>query len=159
MRNGWISDAPFTLNGTNISECTSYVYLLRQRSKIRDAAAFAKESKMRKTADPMEEPLGYSGTRSEQIEELLAPAQIVRRQKGVKVIKVNIKGFAAHFLILSHSWYDAFNVPGLLSQEIEASIHFGLRSTHYATINQQSIYRQYKRETFGVRGQFLELEA
>ncbi|KAK6742723.1 hypothetical protein RB195_010159 [Necator americanus] len=53
MRNGWISDAPFTLNGTNISECTSYVYLLRQRSKIRDAAAFAKESKMRKTADPM----------------------------------------------------------------------------------------------------------
>ncbi|KAK6744538.1 hypothetical protein RB195_011328 [Necator americanus] len=27
MRNGWVSDAPFTLNGTNISECTSYVYL------------------------------------------------------------------------------------------------------------------------------------
>ncbi|KAK6745816.1 hypothetical protein RB195_012124 [Necator americanus] len=29
MRNGWVSDAPFTLNGTNISECTSYVYLGR----------------------------------------------------------------------------------------------------------------------------------
>ncbi|KAK6764924.1 hypothetical protein RB195_025022 [Necator americanus] len=27
MRNGWVSDAPFTLNGTNISECSSYVYL------------------------------------------------------------------------------------------------------------------------------------
>ncbi|KAK6763756.1 hypothetical protein RB195_024186 [Necator americanus] len=27
MRNGWVSDAPLTLNGTNISECTSYVYL------------------------------------------------------------------------------------------------------------------------------------
>ncbi|KAK6756346.1 hypothetical protein RB195_014637 [Necator americanus] len=27
MRNGWVSDAPFTLSGTNISECTSYVYL------------------------------------------------------------------------------------------------------------------------------------
>ncbi|KAK6743543.1 hypothetical protein RB195_010674 [Necator americanus] len=30
MRNGWISDAPFTLNGTNISECTYYVYLGRE---------------------------------------------------------------------------------------------------------------------------------
>ncbi|KAK6748448.1 hypothetical protein RB195_001212 [Necator americanus] len=29
-RNGWVSDAPFTLNGTNISECTSYVYLGRE---------------------------------------------------------------------------------------------------------------------------------
>ncbi|KAK6734337.1 hypothetical protein RB195_017862 [Necator americanus] len=27
MRNGWVSDAPFTLNGTNISECLSPVYL------------------------------------------------------------------------------------------------------------------------------------
>ncbi|VDO99742.1 unnamed protein product [Heligmosomoides polygyrus] len=27
MRNGWVSDAPFSLNGTNISECSSYVYL------------------------------------------------------------------------------------------------------------------------------------
>ncbi|KAK6750028.1 hypothetical protein RB195_002180 [Necator americanus] len=26
MRNGWVWDAPFTLSGTNISECTSYVY-------------------------------------------------------------------------------------------------------------------------------------
>ncbi|KAK6762604.1 hypothetical protein RB195_023360 [Necator americanus] len=30
MCNGWVSDAPFTLNGTNISECTSYVYLGRE---------------------------------------------------------------------------------------------------------------------------------
>ncbi|KAK6764484.1 hypothetical protein RB195_024707 [Necator americanus] len=30
MRNGWISDTPFTPNGTNISECTSYVYLGRE---------------------------------------------------------------------------------------------------------------------------------
>ncbi|KAK6757011.1 hypothetical protein RB195_015066 [Necator americanus] len=30
MRNGWVSDAPFTLNGTNISECISYVYLGRE---------------------------------------------------------------------------------------------------------------------------------
>ncbi|KAK6762793.1 hypothetical protein RB195_023484 [Necator americanus] len=27
MQNGWVSDAPFTLNGTNISEFTSYVCL------------------------------------------------------------------------------------------------------------------------------------
>nr|CDJ88695.1 RNA-directed DNA polymerase (reverse transcriptase) domain containing protein [Haemonchus contortus] len=27
MRNGLVPDAPFTLNGTNISECSSYVYL------------------------------------------------------------------------------------------------------------------------------------
>ncbi|KAK6755773.1 hypothetical protein RB195_014268 [Necator americanus] len=30
MRNGWVSDDPFTLSGTNISECTSYVYLGRE---------------------------------------------------------------------------------------------------------------------------------
>ncbi|KAK6748545.1 hypothetical protein RB195_001273 [Necator americanus] len=30
MRNGWVSDAPFTLNGTNISKCTNYVYLDRE---------------------------------------------------------------------------------------------------------------------------------
>ncbi|KAK6761833.1 hypothetical protein RB195_022790 [Necator americanus] len=30
IRNGWVSDAPFTLNGTNISECTSYVCLGRE---------------------------------------------------------------------------------------------------------------------------------
>ncbi|KAK6730244.1 hypothetical protein RB195_006981 [Necator americanus] len=29
MRNRWVSDAPFTLNGTNISKCTSYIYLGR----------------------------------------------------------------------------------------------------------------------------------
>ncbi|KAK6749897.1 hypothetical protein RB195_002110 [Necator americanus] len=30
MKNGWVSDASFTLNGTNISECSSYVYLGRE---------------------------------------------------------------------------------------------------------------------------------
>ncbi|KAK6732621.1 hypothetical protein RB195_016779 [Necator americanus] len=30
MRNGWVSDVQFTLNGTNISESTSYVYLGRE---------------------------------------------------------------------------------------------------------------------------------
>ncbi|KAK6761184.1 hypothetical protein RB195_022301 [Necator americanus] len=38
MRNGWISDAPFTLNGTNISECTSYVYLGRELNMMNDLA-------------------------------------------------------------------------------------------------------------------------
>ncbi|KAK6762162.1 hypothetical protein RB195_023032 [Necator americanus] len=36
MRNGWASDAPFTLNGTNISECTSYVYLGRELNMMND---------------------------------------------------------------------------------------------------------------------------
>ncbi|KAK6764498.1 hypothetical protein RB195_024719 [Necator americanus] len=36
MRNGWISDTPFTLNGTNISECTSYVYLGRELNMMND---------------------------------------------------------------------------------------------------------------------------
>ncbi|KAK6741827.1 hypothetical protein RB195_009601 [Necator americanus] len=36
MRNGWVSDAPFTLNGTNISECTNYVYLGRELNMIND---------------------------------------------------------------------------------------------------------------------------
>ncbi|KAK6764925.1 hypothetical protein RB195_025022 [Necator americanus] len=36
MRNGWVSDAPFTLNGTNISECSSYVYLGRQLNMKND---------------------------------------------------------------------------------------------------------------------------
>ncbi|KAK6755583.1 hypothetical protein RB195_014136 [Necator americanus] len=30
MRNGWVSDAPFTINGTDISDCTSYAYLRRE---------------------------------------------------------------------------------------------------------------------------------
>ncbi|KAK6764116.1 hypothetical protein RB195_024441 [Necator americanus] len=30
MRNGWVWDAPFTLIGANISECTSYVHLGRE---------------------------------------------------------------------------------------------------------------------------------
>ncbi|KAK6740804.1 hypothetical protein RB195_008950 [Necator americanus] len=36
MRNGWVSDAPITLNGTNISECTSYVYLGRELNIMND---------------------------------------------------------------------------------------------------------------------------
>ncbi|KAK6736600.1 hypothetical protein RB195_019351 [Necator americanus] len=36
MRNGWVSDAPLTLNGTNISECTSYVYLGRELNMMND---------------------------------------------------------------------------------------------------------------------------
>ncbi|KAK6734674.1 hypothetical protein RB195_018079 [Necator americanus] len=36
MRNGWVSDAPFTLNGTNISECTSYIYLGRELNMMND---------------------------------------------------------------------------------------------------------------------------
>ncbi|KAK6764631.1 hypothetical protein RB195_024813 [Necator americanus] len=36
MRNGWVSDAPFTLNETNVSECTSYVYLSRKLNMMND---------------------------------------------------------------------------------------------------------------------------
>ncbi|KAK6755413.1 hypothetical protein RB195_014028 [Necator americanus] len=36
MHYGWVSDAPFTLNGTNISECTSYVYLGRELNMMND---------------------------------------------------------------------------------------------------------------------------
>ncbi|EPB78961.1 hypothetical protein ANCCEY_01916 [Ancylostoma ceylanicum] len=30
MRNGWVPDVPFSLNGTTISKCSSYVYLGRE---------------------------------------------------------------------------------------------------------------------------------
>ncbi|KAK6731980.1 hypothetical protein RB195_008058 [Necator americanus] len=36
MRNGWVSDAPFALNGTNISEHTSYVYLGRELNMMNE---------------------------------------------------------------------------------------------------------------------------
>ncbi|KAK6732090.1 hypothetical protein RB195_016456 [Necator americanus] len=36
MRNGWVSDASFMLNGTNISECTSYVYLGQELNMMDD---------------------------------------------------------------------------------------------------------------------------
>ncbi|KAK6762343.1 hypothetical protein RB195_023164 [Necator americanus] len=36
MHNGWISNAPFTLKGTNISECTSYAYLGRELNMMND---------------------------------------------------------------------------------------------------------------------------
>ncbi|XGW34378.1 hypothetical protein V3C99_018337, partial [Haemonchus contortus] len=38
MRNGLVPDAPFTLNGTNISECSSYVYLGREVNMMNDLA-------------------------------------------------------------------------------------------------------------------------
>ncbi|VDP01768.1 unnamed protein product [Heligmosomoides polygyrus] len=38
MKNGWVSDAPFSLNGTNISECSSYVYLRREVNMANDLA-------------------------------------------------------------------------------------------------------------------------
>ncbi|KAK6753966.1 hypothetical protein RB195_013140 [Necator americanus] len=36
VRNGWVSDVPFTLNGTNISECTRYIYLGRELNMMND---------------------------------------------------------------------------------------------------------------------------
>ncbi|KAK6735154.1 hypothetical protein RB195_018377 [Necator americanus] len=36
MCNGWVSDAPFTFNGTNIFECISYVYLGRELNMMND---------------------------------------------------------------------------------------------------------------------------
>ncbi|KAK6736765.1 hypothetical protein RB195_019454 [Necator americanus] len=36
MRNEWVSDVPFTLNGTNIFECSSYVYLVREIKMMND---------------------------------------------------------------------------------------------------------------------------
>ncbi|KAK6743150.1 hypothetical protein RB195_010424 [Necator americanus] len=36
MRNGWVSDSPFSLNGTNISECTSYAYLGRELNMMNE---------------------------------------------------------------------------------------------------------------------------
>ena len=38
MRNGLVPDAPFTLNGTNITECSSYVYLGREINMMNDLA-------------------------------------------------------------------------------------------------------------------------
>ena len=38
MRNGYVSDAPFTLNGKNISECSKYVYLGREVNMMNDLA-------------------------------------------------------------------------------------------------------------------------
>ncbi|KAE9417761.1 hypothetical protein Angca_008418, partial [Angiostrongylus cantonensis] len=38
MKNGSVSFAPFTLNGTNISECSSYVYLGREINMMNDLA-------------------------------------------------------------------------------------------------------------------------
>uniref|UniRef100_A0A0K0DLU4 Reverse transcriptase domain-containing protein n=1 Tax=Angiostrongylus cantonensis TaxID=6313 RepID=A0A0K0DLU4_ANGCA len=38
MKNGLVSFAPFTLNGTNIPECSSYVYLGQEFNKMNDLA-------------------------------------------------------------------------------------------------------------------------
>ncbi|KAE9412726.1 hypothetical protein Angca_007906, partial [Angiostrongylus cantonensis] len=38
MKNGLVSFAPFTLNGTNVSECFSYVYLGRKINMMNDLA-------------------------------------------------------------------------------------------------------------------------
>ncbi|EPB69114.1 Kunitz/Bovine pancreatic trypsin inhibitor domain protein [Ancylostoma ceylanicum] len=38
MRNGWVPDSPFSLNGTTISECSSYVYLGREVNMMNDLA-------------------------------------------------------------------------------------------------------------------------
>ena len=38
MRNGLVPDAPFTLNGTNVTECFSYVYLGREVNMMNDLA-------------------------------------------------------------------------------------------------------------------------
>uniref|UniRef100_A0A7I4YCZ9 Endonuclease-reverse transcriptase n=1 Tax=Haemonchus contortus TaxID=6289 RepID=A0A7I4YCZ9_HAECO len=38
MRNGLVPDAPFMLKGTNISECSSYVYLGREVNMMNDLA-------------------------------------------------------------------------------------------------------------------------
>uniref|UniRef100_A0A7I4Z2I0 Reverse transcriptase domain-containing protein n=1 Tax=Haemonchus contortus TaxID=6289 RepID=A0A7I4Z2I0_HAECO len=38
MKNGLVPDAPFILNGTNISECSSYVYLSREVNMMNDLA-------------------------------------------------------------------------------------------------------------------------
>uniref|UniRef100_A0A0K0D7T1 Reverse transcriptase domain-containing protein n=1 Tax=Angiostrongylus cantonensis TaxID=6313 RepID=A0A0K0D7T1_ANGCA len=38
IKNGLVSFAPFTLNGTNISECSSYVYLGREVNVMNDLA-------------------------------------------------------------------------------------------------------------------------
>ncbi|KAE9416031.1 hypothetical protein Angca_008557, partial [Angiostrongylus cantonensis] len=38
MKNGLVSFAPFTLSGTNISECSSYVYLGREINMMEELA-------------------------------------------------------------------------------------------------------------------------
>ncbi|VDM56931.1 unnamed protein product [Angiostrongylus costaricensis] len=38
MKNGLVSHVPFTLNGTNISECSSYIYVGREINTINDLA-------------------------------------------------------------------------------------------------------------------------
>ncbi|EYC32110.1 hypothetical protein Y032_0003g1405 [Ancylostoma ceylanicum] len=38
MRNGWVPNAAFSLNGTTISGCSSYVYLGREVNMMNDLA-------------------------------------------------------------------------------------------------------------------------
>ncbi|VDL80184.1 unnamed protein product [Nippostrongylus brasiliensis] len=46
--NGYVSDAPFSLNGTNISECSSYVYLGREVNMTNDLSSELKSWALRK---------------------------------------------------------------------------------------------------------------
>ncbi|KAK6746467.1 hypothetical protein RB195_012517 [Necator americanus] len=48
MRNGWVSDAPFKLIGTNMSECTSCVYLGRELNIMNDLTS--KQGRKRRAA-------------------------------------------------------------------------------------------------------------
>uniref|UniRef100_A0A0K0DNH3 Reverse transcriptase domain-containing protein n=1 Tax=Angiostrongylus cantonensis TaxID=6313 RepID=A0A0K0DNH3_ANGCA len=45
MENGLVSFAPFTLNGTSISECSSYVYLGREINMMNDLASELSKTK------------------------------------------------------------------------------------------------------------------
>ncbi|EYC29497.1 hypothetical protein Y032_0006g3006 [Ancylostoma ceylanicum] len=38
MRNGWVPNAPFSLNGTSMPECSSYVYIGREVKMMNDFA-------------------------------------------------------------------------------------------------------------------------
>ncbi|KAK6758355.1 hypothetical protein RB195_015895 [Necator americanus] len=67
-----------------------------------------------------EEPLGYSGTRSGQMEELLAPARPFRRPTGVKVVKVHEVGIKVILIAIglkvqtpgTESYYRALKIAG-----------------------------------------------
>ncbi|VDM57557.1 unnamed protein product [Angiostrongylus costaricensis] len=50
MKNGLVSHAPFTLNGTNICECSSYIYLGREISMMNDLAPELRLSRRKRAA-------------------------------------------------------------------------------------------------------------
>ncbi|KAK6755292.1 hypothetical protein RB195_013956 [Necator americanus] len=45
MRSGWVPDATFTPNGTNISECTSYAYLGRELNMMNELTKLGKRKR------------------------------------------------------------------------------------------------------------------